>query len=124
MFCLLHLYVDKASCARGGEDIQDHLLAAGGTHRYGLVEGEGEVLYSVVALQMQDSVQKILEGTFAVKEFLEAGVVSRVQIDLPLQRFGDRSLADGFGFSLLVFSHSVLIRVRPGVRRGGIPRTV
>jgi hypothetical protein len=33
---------------------------------------------------------------------------------LTLQRFGDRSLANGFGFSLLVFTHSVLIRVRPG----------
>jgi hypothetical protein len=33
---------------------------------------------------------------------------------LPQQRFGNRSLADGFGFSLLVFTHSVLIRVRPG----------
>ena len=87
-------------------------------------EGEGEVLDFVVAFQLQDSVQKILEGAFAVKEFLEARIVSRVQIDLTLQRFGNRSLADGFGFSLLVFIHSVLIRVRPGVRRGGMPRTV
>lgn len=63
---------------------------------------------------MQDSVQKILEGAFAVEEFLETRVVSGIQIDLPLQRFGDRSLADGFGFSLFVFTHSVLIRVRPG----------
>jgi hypothetical protein len=42
---------------------------------------------------------------------------------LPLQRFGDGFLADGFGFSLLVFTHSVLIRVRPGKRRSGMPRT-
>ena len=90
VFRLLHLNIQKTPRPCSGEDVQDDLLAPSRTHRYCLVEGEGQVLDFVVALQLQNSVQEVLEGVFAVEEFLETSVEPGVNIDLPLQALGNR----------------------------------
>lgn len=94
LFPALHLDVEEPPAACCREDVEDDLLLLGYVEGKGLVETETQRLDSVVPLEVQDSVEEVLQRVLVAEQRLERRVVCRVEVDLPGEFRGYGVLAD------------------------------
>ena len=90
MVGFLHFDIEKTVVSRSCKSIQGNFTFFGNHETNRFIERVFQILDLVVAFQVQDSVNKVLDGILAGEQVLESGIGSRVDVCFAFQFFRNR----------------------------------